>query len=70
MAHDLVIVLDGATDNPFDIKGANSAIGNLSELETSEKGNLVNAINELYDNKVTGAGMTLSLVNGIATLTY
>jgi len=48
---------------------AAALVGELSNLETSSKTNVVSAINELVDTKATGAGLSFSIVNGIVQVT-
>ena len=68
------IFLDGGTDQVFEVVAAGVAgemIGDLTQLETTDKSSAVDAINELDNTKVTGEGMSLSIDdNGILTVTY
>ena len=67
------IYLDGATDQIFDVKAAGVAqkqIGNLSNLTTTDKTDLVSAINELKTKKADGQGIAFTIVNGVLTVTY
>lgn len=67
------IYLDGDTDQIFDIQSAGTAgarIGELSDLETTNKTTVVSAINELVDTKANGTGLTFTVSDGILTCTY